>query len=52
MMRESVFSPENTAQRQTDISASRIWTVTNFASRNFLEQHPSYILVAGDNALP
>jgi primary-amine oxidase len=52
VMRESVFKKESEAQRKMDIAAARVWTVTNFAAKNSLGHHTSYILVPGANSLP
>lgn len=51
-MRETIFKTELEAQRQMDMQAARVWTVTNFSARNSLGHHPSYILVPGANSRP
>jgi len=52
VMRETVFKTEMEARRKMDLQAARVWTVTNFSSRNALGHHPSFILVPGANSLP
>ena len=52
VMRESVFKTESEAQRQINMQAARVWTVTNFSAKNSLGHHPSFILVPGANSLP
>lgn len=52
MMRESVFKTELEARRKMDMQAARVWTVTNFSTKNSLGHHPSFILVPGANSLP
>lgn len=52
VMRESVFKNETEARRKMDMTAARVWTVTNFLEKNSLGHHPSYILVPGANASP
>lgn len=52
LMRESMFKTESEAARNMDMLAARVWTVTNFAAKNSLGHHTSYILVPGANSLP
>lgn len=52
MMRESVFRTEMETRRKMDMQAARVWTVTNFSTKNSLGHHPSFILVPGANSLP
>ena len=52
VMRERIFKTETEGQRKMDMQAARVWTVTNFSTKNSLGHHPSYILVPGANALP
>ena len=51
-MRESVFKTELEAQRQMDMGAARVWTVTNFSAKGALGHHPSFILAPGANSTP
>lgn len=52
VMRETVFAREADAQRSMDMSAARVWSVANSASKNSLGQTASYIIVPGANSLP
>ncbi len=52
VMRESIFKNETEAQRNMDIQAARVWTVTNFSTKNSLGHPRSFILVPGANSLP
>jgi primary-amine oxidase len=51
-MRESLLKTEKEATRQMDMQAARVWTVTNFSTKNSLGHHPSFIVVPGANSLP
>ncbi|MGH7720399.1 MAG: primary-amine oxidase [Gemmatimonadaceae bacterium] len=52
VMEETVLLTERAARRELNMAASRTWKVMDSRAENELGQHPAYVLVPGENALP